>query len=586
LPDGAATGRSGTLPGTVTRESIPQFDLYAELEVDSSASVATIEFAYRKLAKRHHPDIGGSGDERIKRINLSRDWLTDSERRRRYDRSLVRPPITMTTATDARRARGGRVYPEGSQAAAESSYWATYGPNDADVRQFLTDLREIDYARAREVSGGTRAAFAAGHQMARSAAFRAGRLGRLSEWLYARDAAAIIVRTRLGEALVANEIVEAMADAAGAIAVRDLISRTDFELLLLPWTWRGDHILERPAASAAFAGVPNLAPVAAATGAARAAAVGMARGFGVRTLQARPSAGMLGIWAGTLGLIVAFVAVGAALINLGPGHIAVVAGLTDNPGASSPSPVSPTLPPLPSVPVPTPAITPPITAIDPAQLHAMQLAASKVIDRLTFDASIGAVTSAQALLGSSAPGLRASGLVRATFPNVTPTDIVIARTGSTFVATVGTDTMTSKDGSHWLFNYGNRPLARYTLAATRHLYFLGPSGDTRQVDVRMGSVTITRSAVVVALTWTYGSSSVYANDGPYFVGDRLVVSGLTIGSRSIPIANGFVANLGTSALKGSVHIAGTKLVPGTVVVDIAVIGSALGEIDASFALGS
>lgn len=52
------------------------------------ASVEVIDAAFKTLAKLHHPDVSATGgDERIKRLNLAHDWLTDPLRRRRYDNS-------------------------------------------------------------------------------------------------------------------------------------------------------------------------------------------------------------------------------------------------------------------------------------------------------------------------------------------------------------------------------------------------------------------------------------------------------------------------------------------------------------------
>ncbi len=69
-------------------EPVPEFDLYAELEVSERASVETIEAAWRSLAKRNHPDVApdtGTGALRMARLNVARDWLTDPELRSRYD---------------------------------------------------------------------------------------------------------------------------------------------------------------------------------------------------------------------------------------------------------------------------------------------------------------------------------------------------------------------------------------------------------------------------------------------------------------------------------------------------------------------
>jgi Septum formation/DnaJ domain len=67
-------------------EPIPDFDLYAELEVNAAASSESIEAVWRSLMKRNHPDTGGaSAAVRARRLNVAHDWLADPERRRAYD---------------------------------------------------------------------------------------------------------------------------------------------------------------------------------------------------------------------------------------------------------------------------------------------------------------------------------------------------------------------------------------------------------------------------------------------------------------------------------------------------------------------
>jgi len=72
----------------VPNESIPAFDLYAELGVPTGAGRDEIELAFHVMAKRHHPDTSAypaSATARMTRLNVARAWLLDPARRARYD---------------------------------------------------------------------------------------------------------------------------------------------------------------------------------------------------------------------------------------------------------------------------------------------------------------------------------------------------------------------------------------------------------------------------------------------------------------------------------------------------------------------
>src|SRR5580693_3184705 len=67
-------------------------DPYEVLGVQKTASEAAIRAAYRKLAKRHHPDLNPGkpeAAERFKEINAANDILSDAEKRARYDRGEI-----------------------------------------------------------------------------------------------------------------------------------------------------------------------------------------------------------------------------------------------------------------------------------------------------------------------------------------------------------------------------------------------------------------------------------------------------------------------------------------------------------------
>ncbi len=59
-------------------------DPYETLGVDSNADRATIQAAYRRLARAHHPDFGGD-DTSMAELNEAWRVLGDADRRRQYD---------------------------------------------------------------------------------------------------------------------------------------------------------------------------------------------------------------------------------------------------------------------------------------------------------------------------------------------------------------------------------------------------------------------------------------------------------------------------------------------------------------------
>ncbi|OGK95383.1 MAG: hypothetical protein A2W08_10920 [Candidatus Rokubacteria bacterium RBG_16_73_20] len=62
-------------------------DYYKILGVDRNADKKTIKSAYRRLARRHHPDVAKSTDaaERFKELSEAYEVLSDPDKRRRYD---------------------------------------------------------------------------------------------------------------------------------------------------------------------------------------------------------------------------------------------------------------------------------------------------------------------------------------------------------------------------------------------------------------------------------------------------------------------------------------------------------------------
>jgi Flp pilus assembly protein TadB len=76
-------------------DPLPEFDLYAELDIAPGADVVAIERAWRAGVRSVHPDRARKGEERAAtqrtaRLNIAREWLMDPAKRARYD-ELRRP---------------------------------------------------------------------------------------------------------------------------------------------------------------------------------------------------------------------------------------------------------------------------------------------------------------------------------------------------------------------------------------------------------------------------------------------------------------------------------------------------------------
>jgi len=108
-------------------ESIPEFDLYAELGVSPDADPDTIRAAHREAVRQAHPDVladQDAGDDSAKRLNVARDWLTDPTRRARYDEARG----LGTWATEA-----GAVMGAADDAATSAESGIATGPDRRDA---------------------------------------------------------------------------------------------------------------------------------------------------------------------------------------------------------------------------------------------------------------------------------------------------------------------------------------------------------------------------------------------------------------------------------------------------------------------
>ena len=64
-------------------------NLYHVLGVSKDAGDAEIKSAYRKLARKYHPDLNKDAAEKFKEISCAYDILGDKEKRKKYDNNEI-----------------------------------------------------------------------------------------------------------------------------------------------------------------------------------------------------------------------------------------------------------------------------------------------------------------------------------------------------------------------------------------------------------------------------------------------------------------------------------------------------------------
>jgi DnaJ-class molecular chaperone len=104
-------------------------DPYKILGVRPGDTDDAIRAAYRKLAKKHHPDLNQGkpeAAERFKAISGAYDILSDKDKRARYDRGEIDADGRETAS--GRAASDGRGHGAGANAGAGAGDWRTHAP--------------------------------------------------------------------------------------------------------------------------------------------------------------------------------------------------------------------------------------------------------------------------------------------------------------------------------------------------------------------------------------------------------------------------------------------------------------------------
>jgi DnaJ-class molecular chaperone len=125
-------------------------DYYKILGVDRNADDKTIKSAYRRLARKHHPDVakGKDGAERFKEINEAYEVLSDPEKRRRYD----------SLGSDWHR------YAQRAPGPGAGGFRVEYGGDPGDLGDFSDFFRTIFSDLLSRGSGGARTGRGAGRR--------------------------------------------------------------------------------------------------------------------------------------------------------------------------------------------------------------------------------------------------------------------------------------------------------------------------------------------------------------------------------------------------------------------------------------
>jgi hypothetical protein len=193
---------------------------------------------------------------------------------------------------------------------------------------------------------------------------------------------------------------------------------------------------------------------------------------------------------------------------------------------------------------------------------------------LAAAAATGDLAVARALLGDSAPGLRASGLRKASFPDVAAMDITVIRSGDQWIATAGLDRLVSRDGSSWTFDYADRPLATFTGAFERDLFWLAPGGR-RDLYLRVTSVKASRDGLSVRFAWEFGPGA-----ASYLNGASIAISSVTLGTRSIPLTGAPSVTIGSGTRVATRQVEGSVEIPSVLLIQVTVSPRASGSVSA------
>ena len=120
-------------------------DYYKVLGVDRNASAEQIKKAYRKLARKHHPDLNPNDDaakKRFQEINEANEVLSDAESRKKYDKygEQWKHADQIESAQREREAAGGAGFGGGGGYGRGGSFQGFGGGEEQDINDIFGSM--------------------------------------------------------------------------------------------------------------------------------------------------------------------------------------------------------------------------------------------------------------------------------------------------------------------------------------------------------------------------------------------------------------------------------------------------------------
>jgi molecular chaperone DnaJ len=136
-------------------------DLYAVLGVARNATADEIKKAYRKLARKHHPDLNPGNkqaEERFKEVSQAHDILTDARKRKLYDEfgmDALQPGFDAERAREYRRwAESGHGFSFRPEGGPSSSFGFEFGGRRRRGREAAEEESTFEDIISRMFGGG------------------------------------------------------------------------------------------------------------------------------------------------------------------------------------------------------------------------------------------------------------------------------------------------------------------------------------------------------------------------------------------------------------------------------------------------